>query len=71
MSQIIILYEGAEEWFIYEGSLDEAIQYVKCERRYKNYGRTGARIYAGTLQYEITESAKETRHFRATEYAYA
>lgn len=57
----IIVYLGMCESDEFEGTLEEAIEHVQCDRRYRNYGRTGAQIYLADLKYEIKVGDIERR----------
>jgi hypothetical protein len=59
--EIVILYHNGE-YDMFEGSLDDAIDYLKCDSRYKDYGRGGATILEGKEIYSISDEPKETRN---------
>jgi hypothetical protein len=55
----VILYNNGE-YEIFNGELQEAIEYVKVNRRYSNYNHNGATIIAYTIRYSIKDEAVET-----------
>lgn len=56
---LVILWEGSQEWEIFDGTLEEARAYVKQDRRYENYGYTGATIIRATMVYQIRKEVIE------------
>ena len=56
-----ILYHN-QEWEEFDGTLEEAIEHLKADRRYKNYGRNGATIFKGKDIYSIADKQTETIH---------
>lgn len=57
----LIVWLGTYDSYEYEGTLDEAIAHVKVDRKYQDYGHTGARIYPAVLKYEIKMGPIEWR----------
>jgi hypothetical protein len=58
-NRFLILWHGVDEFEPFDGTLDEAIESVKADRRYMNYGRKGASIISFETLYQITEEGKE------------
>lgn len=56
----LILFLGVDAWHEFAGTFEEAIAYVKCDRCYCNYGRTGAVIVKARKLYQVQESEVET-----------
>tara|TARA_R110002153_G_scaffold271657_1_gene439337 strand:+ start:115 stop:432 length:318 start_codon:yes stop_codon:yes gene_type:complete len=57
----IILYHN-QEWDEFEGTLEQAIEHLKADSRYKDYGRNGATIFKGKDIYSIADKQTETIH---------
>ena len=60
----IILWSGPSlhEYDTHEGTVASAIEYVKAERRWHNYGRNKAEIIEAKLLFSIEESVKEVNY---------
>jgi len=56
-SHIILYHNG--EYCIFNGPIEEAIEYVKSDRRYNNYGHNGATIVSYRKRYTIKDDAVE------------
>lgn len=65
--KILILWLGCDEYEEFAGKLEDAISYVKQERRYQNYGHNGAMIVWANPVYSIENKPIETHYEMVSE----
>ena len=56
---LLVLWLGIREYSEFYGTFEEAIEYVKSENRWDNYGRNGAIIVQAKKMYQINEDTEK------------
>jgi len=64
----VLFRQGDNEWYEFDGTLDEAIKDIKTDHRWCNYGRRGAVILRGDVLYEIGIETVEHKYINEKTY---